>query len=174
MEKIKEFAGRKLEWAKPKLFRPYYELIANNLVIAELSFKNNFSSQAAGRSADGSWSMKRTGFWGRRVIIKDLNSDITVAEFTGRTWRNGGEITLSGGSQYVLKASFWKMFFEIQTSDGIQILSYSSPRMFKRSAFVEIDYEASNIPDLPWLVILGCYLGVMQRKDAASAAAAAS
>jgi hypothetical protein len=59
---------------------------------------------------------------------------------------------------------------EIRNEADELLLSLRSGGVARLSATVAIHTGAARLPEVPWLVMLGCYLLVMMKADAALAA----
>jgi hypothetical protein len=54
------------------------------------------------------------------------------------------------------------------------LISFHSGGVLHLSAEVNLQPNASTLPELPWITMLGFYLIIMMQRDAAGAAAAAA
>jgi hypothetical protein len=172
MRRIREAIDRPLRWAQPGAFSRDSDLLARDEVVATLRFRSAFGSLANGDSADGSWTFKRTGFIATSVSIRRQGSDTDVAVFRNNTWSSGGTLELPDGRQYPASSNFWKTRFDVSQADGTPLITFERVGGFLRlCSEVRVHAAAASLSELPWLLMLGWYLTVMQHRDAAAMAA---
>jgi hypothetical protein len=179
MKEIAGLAGTELKWEQPNSMKMEYNLYAGNgaEIVATLKFRSSFGSLATATCADGCWTFKRVGFFQTRVTIRRCDSEEEIASFRNNTWTNGGALELPGGRAYRASTNFWKTKYEFLSTEGEILIGYRKIGGFlHKSSFVDVYPAALQIPELPWMVILGWYLTIMLQQDdaAASAAVAAS
>jgi hypothetical protein len=170
MKRIAELTGSELRWVQPSMLKMEYELKVQDEVAATLKFRSSFSSFAVGESGEGSWTFKRVGFWQRSVQVRELASDADLATFTRNIWKEGGSLELNSGSRYLATANFWQNQFDLWTAGRKPLIHYRIGGVWRPSAATLIETGAASLPELPWLTLLGWYLVLMMRRDAAAAA----
>lgn len=170
MEKIADFIGLPLLWRRPALLKAVYELTSGDTLIATVSFRSLWGTFATARSADGCWTFKRAGFMQTRVTIRACDSDVDLATFRNNTWSGGGTLVLPDGRRYPANTNFWQTQYEFTTDAGTALIRYHGPRLFSSSGDVTLLPDARDVPELPWMVMLGWYLVVMMESDSESAA----
>lgn len=173
MMKLAELAGHELKWIQPHALKMEYELHAGDLVVAALRFRSSFGSFAMATCAEGSWTFKRVGFWQTRVTIRASETERDLAVFKNNTWSGGGTLELPDGRKYPADTNFWATEYEFRTESGVPLISYRKiGGMLHMSSLTEIHPLAKDLPEMPWMVLLGWYLTVMMHMDSAAAAAA--
>ena len=170
MKRIAELAGQHLEWVQPSALKMEYELRAGSTVAATLDFRSSFGSRATGRSADGSWTFKRVGFFQTRATVRAEGAQTDLAVFRNSTWTNGGTLELPDGRKYPATTNFWETGFDLNDESGHTLIGHRVHGLLRLSAEVEIRAGAGHIPELPWMVMLSCYLIVMMQSDSAAGA----
>ena len=170
MRRIAEFVGLEFKWSQPKALRLEYELRAGDELVAVLRFPSSFNSDARAESADGCWTFERVGFWRNKTVVRPCGSQAAIAVFKNSRWGSGGTLELAGGRQFPASTNFWHTELEIRNDTGDLLLRVRSSGLVRLSATVEIHPEVAGQTGLPWLVMLGCYLLVMMKKEAAAAA----
>ena len=75
MEKIANFIGLPLQWHRPSVLRPDYELRSADALVATLRFRSIWGTFATAQSGDGCWTFKRVGFWQTRATIHPCDSE---------------------------------------------------------------------------------------------------
>jgi len=175
MTKLAELVGRELKWIQPHALKMEYELHSGDMVVAALRFRSSFGSFATATSADGSWTFKRVGFWQTRVTIRASGTETDLAVFRNNTWSGGGTLELPDGRKYPANTNFWATRYEFTTETGEALISYRKiGGMLHMSSVAEIHPLAKDIPETPWMTLLGWYLTVMMHMDSAAVAAAAA
>jgi len=170
MEKMADFIGPPLEWHRPSLLKPYYELTSGETLVATLSFRSVWGTLATAQSADGCWTFKRVGFWQTRATIRPCDGEEDIATFKNNTWSGGGTLLFPDGRQYLANTNFWQTQYEFKTEAGESLIHYRNRGLFGSSAEVTILPDAQGVPELPWMVMLGWYLVIMLQNDSSAAA----
>ncbi len=173
MRRITELAGLDLKWEQPHALQMEYFLKAESEIAATLRFRSAFSTVAVAESADGSWTFNRYGFFHTGVAIRTCNPETNYALFKNNTWDHGGTLEFPDGRQYLAKSNFWMTRYSFCTVSGEELLAYQQIGGFVHaSAMVSIKPQASQIPELPVMTLLGWYLIILAHQDSAAAAAA--
>lgn len=170
MERLADLTNRELTWTQPGAFKMHYELHAGDELAATLRFRSSFGSLATGESADGCWTFKRVGFFQTRATIRVCGEETDIAVFRNNTWSGGGALELPDGRRVLATTNLWQTNLEFKTESEEALLRFKSAGLIHLSALVEIQREAIGLAELPWMVMLGCYLIVMMNMDAAAAA----
>lgn len=143
-----------------------YELRDDDVQAARLIFRNSLSTLAIAESADGLWFFKRVGFWQNRTIIRDANTDQELGLFNNNTWKGGGTLEVPGERIYYAGTNFWTTHYDFSTETGEVCIEFQNiGGMVHLSSEVSIHPLAKEIPELPWMVILGWYLTIMMHMD---------
>jgi len=169
MNKIANFVGLSLQWHRPSLFKAEYELKSGDALVATLRFRSAWGTFATAQSDDGCWTFKRVGFWQTRATIRPCGSEEEIASFRNNTWSGGGTLLFPDGRQYPANTNFWQTQYEFKTEAGESLIHYRNRGLFGSSAEVTILPKAQEVPELPWMVMLGWYLIVMMQNDSAAA-----
>ncbi len=172
MMNLAELVGHELKWIQPHAMKMEYELRTGDGVAATLRFRSSFGSFATATSADGIWTFKRVGFWQTRVTIRASETETDLAIFRNNTWSGGGTLELTDGRKYLANTNFWLTQYEFKTEKGESLVSYKNiGGMLHLSSVTQIHALAKDIPEMPWIVLLGWYLTVMMHMDSAAVAA---
>jgi hypothetical protein len=174
--RIKDFTGELLDWEQPHFFKAEYDLKRNVEIIGTLKFRSSLGSLATARFVDGCWTFKRLGFLQTRVSIKVCDSDTDIAMFRNNAWSGGGLLELRDGRQLTANSNFWHTRFEFAGEDGQPLVQYHMRNRLRLEGQMEIFPAAHDMPETPWMAMLGWYLAVMMHRDdgAASASFAAT
>ena len=174
MRKLSELAGMPLKWVQPSTVKKHYELRAGDEPVATLQFRSLFGSYAIGASAEGRWTFKRVGFWQTRATVRTAGSETEIASFRNGTWSSGGTLTLADGRELLATTNFWKSKMVFQDEQQAQLIQFENHGVLRLSSIVEIRPKAVNMPELPWIVMLGWYLCIKMSEDSTGAAAGAA
>lgn len=173
MLKLAEWNSQPLKWVQPHTMKMEYELRSGETVAAALNFRSSWGSLATATSGDGTWTFKRVGFWQTRATVRAEGSDKDLAVFHNATWSSGGTLEFPDGRKYLANTNFWSTRYEFKTEVGEPLISFVKiGGLLHMSADVEIHPAALQIPEMPWMVMLGWYLAVMMFMDSAAATAA--
>ena len=134
---------------------------------ATLRFRSSFGSFATAEGADVCWTFKRIGFFRTHVAIRACGSDDDIASFKNNTWTSGGTLELADGRMFQATTNFWQTRFGFETESGEKLIEFEQSGLLRLSVTVEIHPAAVSMPELPLMVMLGCYLIVMMNTDAA-------
>ncbi len=171
MQKIATRSDQALQWRQPNMFKMEYELRAGEELVATLRFRSSFGTLATAQSADGCWTFKRVGFFQNHVTVRVCDSETDLAVFKNNTWKGGGTLILPDGREYLVTTIFWQTEYGFKTAGGESLVNFKSKMgLLDHSAEVEILPAGKNLPELPWMVLLGWYLAVMMSNDATTAA----
>jgi hypothetical protein len=158
-----------LQWRRPRLFSPEYELRTNDQILATLRQIGWSRAHAIAEAEGQQWTFRRTGVWKRKFLIyagaletKEQIIDEPLAEMPP-TWKHNGELTFVNGHSYRWeKSNFWGTNWSWQAADGTTLLT------FKGHHTVEFAPEASRCEDLILLILFGKYVLLLMEQEAAS------
>lgn len=172
MINLAELVEHELKWIQPHASKMEYELHAGDMAAATLRFRSSFGSFATATASEGIWTFKRVGFAQTKVTIRASEAENDLAVFKNNTWSGGGTLELPDGRKYPANTNFWATQYEFKTEMGDPLISYRKiGGILHMSSATEIHPLAKDIPELPWMVILGWYLTVMMYMDNAVIAA---
>ena len=180
MKAFSSAVGTDLYWIQPKgLDNRWFELRAGRDVVATLGFETLCGSLAGAQSADGSWTFKRLGFFNPRVTVRRAGEEVNLAIYTPRWTGREGTLEFPDGRVFGwVQANFWATKYQITDTAGYSLVSFESGAeksrlsdVFKTQARVETGPRGRALPELPLLVLLGWYLIILQKQDAAAVAA---
>lgn len=172
MKRAADLIDCEVKWTQPKALKMHYELLAGEELAARLAFRSSFGSFAMGQSADGCWTFKRTGFFQTRLTVRPCEEETDIALFRNNTWSGGGTLDLPDGRRLLATTNLWQTNLEFKTESGETLLRFKSGGLIHLSARVEIEPQAIELAELPWLTMLGWYLIVMMYMDSAASAGA--
>nr|MBN2278759.1 hypothetical protein [candidate division Zixibacteria bacterium] len=170
MKMIPDQPGTVLQWKRLKGISPAaYELYHGHDLLARLCWTKPCGSLATGESTNGTWSLKRIGFFATQVSIRREGSESDLGLFTPN-WKGDGNVTIEGGKTFHWKSdSFWKANFTLTDEAGNVVLSMGHGG-FATLEMAQITIGSSKIDNstLTLLAILAMYVGVLAMEDGAS------
>ena len=88
--------------------------------------------------------------------------------FRNSTWAGGGTLEQPNQRTYRANSNFWQTRYEIFDNSDSPLVTFSRVRgVLHLASDVTIHDAARSLPELPWMVMLGWYLTVMQHGDTA-------
>ena len=165
MRHIAQSSGSELKWVQPRALRMEYELRSGKELVATLRFRSSGDSLATAKSADGCWTFKRVGFWQNRTTVRSCVSEAEIALFRKDTWKAGGRLEMQDGRKLPVSTNFCETRYEIRSESGEPLIRYRTRGVLRLGARMEI-LPGAELPELPWMSMLGWYLGVMMHNDA--------
>jgi hypothetical protein len=172
MKNIRSVVDHELNWSQQSAFKSEFELRFGGELVATLRLPRRIGTIGVAESGDGSWTFERTGFWKMKTVVKASGSTEELGSYTNNAWKPGGVLQLTDGKKFTFWRSGWKGISEFRTEEGEPLFQNRYRASFRVSASVRINRRALRIHELPWMVLLGFYVGVMARRDAAKHAAA--
>lgn len=98
--------------------------------------------------------------------------DSELAVFRNNTWSGGGSLDLPDGRKFLATSNFWQTKLEFKIADGAdgkKLFEFQNRGLLHTEYMVTIHPEGHALPELPWMLMLGCYLAVMMAYDATAA-----
>jgi hypothetical protein len=169
---LADLIGEALSWTQPRFLASGYELSRAGDVIGRLTFRSAWGSLATAEIDDGCWSFKRLGFLKTRVSVWSCDAEEELGVFRNSTWKGGGTLDLARGQAIQANTNMWHSKYEFVGAGDEVLVTYRTHRGFKLSGEMQILPSARNLPELPWLVMLGWYLAVMMYRDDSAAVVA--
>lgn len=175
MERFDAAAAQALLWTQPRKLERSYELHAGDSLIATLRIERPVIDRAIAESTAGRWILDRKGFFRRRAIITNADSNEDVGlyyySFSGR-----GLLELTSGRKLTWRATnFWQTRWEmVEQPAGTLFQIRTRRRWLKDEGEVELTAWGSEHPEIMLLLVTGWYLLLMHLRDSAVVAAAAS
>jgi len=170
MYSLSNLAGETLSFNQPSLVKREFELETSKGVLATMVFPKLFSSRVVVEGFDGKWEFKSLSIWQRELGIFKLGYQMPLAKYLSNFWRTKGTIELPKGARLNCQAGRFKKPFEVYSSKEKLLLSYSNKFAIKGRTSVTIVERSEIIDNYPWIVLLGWYVVLMNRKGRARAA----
>jgi hypothetical protein len=174
MKKIATLIDRELKWSQPSMMRQEYTLHAGDELAATLVFPSAFRCHATGESADGRWDFTREGPFHTRIVIRHGGSPEEVAVFKKSAWKACGTLEFPDGRTYRSASNFWASRYSFIDRDEQPLIDLKNCGVLHRAANLTIARRATDLPELPMMVMLAWYLDVMMMNDAAAVSTVAA
>lgn len=169
LKSLRALAGRTALWRQPSQLRQDFELVADGEPVAQLRWKKTGGTTALGRSPDGTWSFKTSGYLNPRVTIRMSNSEYDFATFRPRSTGEGTLHALADQRFQWRCSNTWQQVWAFHDSNGDRLLQIRPEGVHPRvSALVEFDSAAASYSETGYLAVLGWYLLVLMADDAAA------
>ena len=102
------------------------------------------------------------------MTVRECQAQDDLAIFRNNTWAGGGTLEFPDGRRYAANSNLWQTRYDIRTTDEEPIVTFDRIRgVLHLGSEVMVHPQARSVRELPWLVMLGWYLTVMQHGDAA-------
>ena len=173
MQSIRKLAPATLNWVQPKAMKREFELRSKDELFGALRWEKACGSLALAVSADGQWTLKRSGFLNPRVTARLAGSDQDIAVFRP-SWTGSGVLELGNGRRFRwVDVNFWRTEWVFRSEAGEDLVRFKSKDgLLKLKMQVELAPAAKGLPEVSLLAALGMYLLYLMREDAAAASVA--
>jgi hypothetical protein len=160
-----------LAWIQTGAISRFHELKSGGVVLARMEFKNLFGALAEGQTTDGVWTFRRKGLIRQTVFVRPAGSKEDVIRYEPNWSKRKGIINGPGEAVYNWEAAnFWCTDWTLSRYPGAKIAHFKSKGVVRTASGVALSPEAKDEPNLPLLLMLGCFIAVLHRRDTALAA----
>lgn len=170
MYPLSNLAGETLTFNQPSLMKREFELVSSKGVLATVNFPKLFSTRVIIKGFDEKWEIKSLSIWQKEFGIFKYGYQMPFAKYVSNFWKTKGIIELPRGARLNCKTGHFKKPFEVYSSKGKLLLSYSNKFILKGRTTVTITERSEIIDNYPWIILLGWYIIIMNRKGRARAA----
>lgn len=167
---LSNIAGETLTFNQPDLMKRKFELTSSNGVLATMIFPKLFSNRVIVEGFDGKWEIKQPSIWRREYGIYKMGYQMPFAKYISNFWRTKGTIELPKGIRLSCKAGQIKKPLEICTAKGELLVYYSNKFALKSRTTVTIENRSELLEQYPWIIMLGWYVVLQNRRGRARAA----
>ena len=164
------FVGETLTFNQPSRMKREFELVSSKGVLAIMVFPKFLSTRVVIEGFEGKWEIKRLSILGREHGVFKFGYHLPIAKYVSNFWRTKGTIELPKGARLNCKAGHLKNPFDVFSSKGKLLLSYSNKFSIKSRTSVTINERSEIIDNYPWIIVLGWYVVLMNRRGKARAA----
>jgi hypothetical protein len=171
MPSLRDFVGQELKWVHPYMFQNIYELRAGEQCLATLSRSGVLKRVTLAETDGQQWRFKREGNWKVSLVIysganEESEESRKPLASIRRNSRGQGELMFSDGHTYTwsqTRTGFWRRTWSWAGPEGT-VLS------MKKRRLLEVASTASDLPDLPLLVLFSLYLILIKEEEEATSA----
>lgn len=170
MKDISEYFGEDLFLIQPSFFKREFELRSLNELIAKMSFPKFFSTNAVIDGLEEKYEIKQPSIWKSEIDIHKQGREMPFAKYTSNFWRTRGTIELPRGAKLNFKFGVFKKALEVSSSSSDLLVLFRNKISFKEKTIVSIEQKSEVIDENPWVIMLGFYV-ILQNKRGSAAAA---
>jgi len=155
-----------LAWKQSPAQPRHYELRAGEDTVAELEFLKTFGTLAHGRTAEQSWTFKRTGFLSPVATARVEGSGQEAAVFHPDFSGTHGQIRLSGGDIFEFRlAGVWSRQALLVDNSRREVFRIHLKGDAALGAAVEV--RLPETPEITLLLLMTWYVLVLQMQEEA-------
>jgi hypothetical protein len=174
--RVHELIGKQLTWQKPKFARSYFEMYADQQLVATLEWKSEWRNAAVASTPSNVWRFDRVGFWKPHIeITLEAHEGVLYGTYIPNWSGTQGTLTLASGDAYEWKRmNFWSTQYEWHSLRDVEdpkpLIEFHKRSGWGKSR-AEIGFLATGIKpeSVDLLVAFGWYLLVLQERDTATA-----
>ena len=150
---------------------PAYELTDGQFVYGQLSYRANFKRDGVIETAQGTWTIKRKG-WFKRSYDLNQNEDETIGTLIPETWVRDVNLKMDSGFEatYQYKRAFSRSL--VLTHDTLGDILQITAKLFnfKRPYTVTLEQvkQPDNMPPILLLALTGLNIILIRQQKAAA------
>lgn len=150
-----------LRWLRTGEKTPEYTLLAGDSPIAIVRWARRHGARATAETAEGSWTLGRTGFLVPRLTVRREGSEAAIAQLTNRLGHH--DIEIGGGGAYrIRRAGLLLPAWKVTDRDGGERLHIEAAAEGLRLEGGAVVTSGATPPgELLLLAVLGWYLIVL-------------
>jgi len=163
------------EWKQPSAFTRTYELLSDEIQVAGLQFPKTFGSLAEATWSPDQWTFKRQGFLRPRISARLPGSEENLAVYEPN-WTGAKGVLHGPGNRIFLweTANMFSTEFRWRCAEMGELIHYTQKGVLRSGAEVEIADAGLREEHLKFLILLGWYLVLTARDEAAATTASIS
>jgi hypothetical protein len=170
MNLLTNYIGQTLTFNQPKITRREFELSSSEERLAKVVFPKLFSNSAVVEGFGEKWEIKQLSIWRTEFGIYKFGYQEPFAKYISNFWRTKGTIELPKGARLNCKSGRIKRPFGVYASNGELLLLYLNKFSLKGRTTVTIEKRSELIDKYPWIIMLGWYIILQNRRGRARAA----
>lgn len=167
---LSSLVGETLTFNQPSLIKREFELETSKGVLATMVFPKLFSSRVVVEGFDGRWEIKQPSIWRSEFGVYKYGYQMPFAKYVANFWKTKGTIELPKGARLNCKSGQLKRPFEVYSSSGELLMVYANKFSLKGRTTVTIEKKFELIDKYPWIIMLGWYIVLQNRRGRARAA----
>jgi len=170
MERLSNLVSETLTFNQPSIMKREFELVSPRDVLARMYFPKLFSNSVIIEGFDGKWEIKQPSIWRREYGVYKHGYHMPFARYVSNFWRTKGTIELPKGVRLNCKSGRLKKPFEVYSSIDELLMVYVNKFSLKGRTTVTIEKRSELIDKYPWIIMLGWYVILQNRRGRARAA----
>jgi hypothetical protein len=170
MDLLSNLVGESLTFNQPSLMKREFELVSPKDVLARMYFPKLFSNSVVVEGFDEKWEIKQPSIWRREYGVYKYGYQMPFAKYVSNFWRTKGIIELPKGARLHCESGKIKRPFEIYSSTNELLIFYANKFSLKGRTIVTIEKSSELIAKYPWIIMLGWYVVLQNRRGRARAA----
>ena len=170
MYQLTKYIGKTLKFVQPTIVKREYELRSEEDVLAKIIFPKLFSSRAIVEGFENKWEIKLPSLWRNEFGVYKFGYQMPFARYVYNIWKTKGTIELPKGGRLNCKSGKFKKPFEIYSSRGELVLLYENRFFLKGRTEVIIEKKSELLEKYPWIIMLGWYVILLNKRGRANAA----
>ena len=170
MYSLSNLVGETLTFNQPSMRKREFELDSSKGVLATMVFPKLFSRSVVMEGFDNKWEIKQLSVWGREFGVLKFGYHLPFAKYLSNFWRTKGTIQLPKGVRLNCNTGQFKNPLDVYSSKGKLLLNYSNKFALKGRTTVVVKENSEIIENYPWILMLGWYIVLMNRRGRARAA----
>jgi hypothetical protein len=148
-----------LTWIRGQRKRSY-ELILNGEVVGRMERLSFWSADCAVETADGRWTFRQAGFFGRSEIV-DESSRQTIATMKSTWGTGGGTLTFADGQKFeFMVEGWWRQVWSVTPENGPPVL-----RLDARERSLELAGGSEAVTNRLSLLAMFAYYRVIRTEE---------
>jgi hypothetical protein len=169
---LSSFAGQALTWVPTAAFKARYDLIAPDSTTLATLDMSSWTSKANAHVPEGTLFIHKEGWSGLKVVLSLGEQGPLLATYQRKWTGTGGQLLFPDGRAFRWgKVNFWGTRKAWTDPTGNTAYVQFSVGGFSRKSTVEVHPQAAEIPELSFLLVLGLYNILLERRDAAATSA---
>jgi hypothetical protein len=151
-----------LRWLRTQEDPLGFQLLAEDRLLAEVTWKSGQGTVTTARTASGTWTLKRAGFLNPRVTVRSIGAERDAAHVSVHF--NYHRIDIVGGPSYRFhRAGMLVPAWQVATDRGEEILHIEPVREGRKLAGGAVLTNTASLtkPEFPLLVLLSWYFIVL-------------
>ncbi len=164
-----------MTWVPTAAFKARYDLITPDSTTLATLDMSNWTSSANALVPEGTLFIYKEGWSGQKIVISLGEQGPLLATYQRKWTGTSGQLLFPDGREFRWgKVNFWGSQKAWTDPTGNTAYVQLSVGAFSRKSTVEVYPQAAEIPELSFLLVLGLYNILLERRDAAATSAATS
>ncbi|GGH07156.1 hypothetical protein [Mucilaginibacter phyllosphaerae] len=170
-KQLDQLRAHQLTIVKKGFWYPDFELTDGQYVYGRLSYSSNFNRNAIIETPQGTWTIKRKG-WFKRALLLNKGENENIGTLTPQTWKRDFNLYMDSGFEatYLYKKMFSKSLTITNDSLGdmleisLQAFNFKQPYAV---TFCQV-LKQDQVPSLPLITLIGLHIILLRRQQAAA------